>query len=293
LRIDGFHCGLQVFFGKIRRLQNKRFIEGKMKKTAFTLLAASLALASCAWAQAPAATAKPATPKSGASKTGSGAHPASAAPRFDRALLKPALLKQKAPETYQVKFATTRGDFTVTVTRAWAPLGADRFYNLVKHGFYDNASFFRVVPNFVVQFGISANPAVSKAWKTADIQDDPVVQSNKKGYVTFATAGPNTRTTQVFINLKDNGALDHQGFAPFAQVTDGMRVVEMFYDQYDSTGIDQDQIEKLGKPYLDKGWPKLDSIKTATVVGAVAPAAHPGSKPAAKPKPPAPPAAKP
>jgi peptidyl-prolyl cis-trans isomerase A (cyclophilin A) len=134
-----------------------------------------------------------------------------------------------------------------------------------------------------VQFGINANPAVTKAWKKSDIQDDPVTQSNKKGYLTFATAGPNTRTTQIFINLKDNGALDHQGFSPFGQVTDGMHVVEMFYDQYgDTAGPNQEQLEIQGKPYLDKGWPKLDSIKTATIVGAPA-AAKPPAKPATKP----------
>jgi peptidyl-prolyl cis-trans isomerase A (cyclophilin A) len=198
------------------------------------------------------------------------------APRsgYDRALLRAALLKDKAPETFQVKFTTTRGDFTVTVNRAWAPIGADRFYNLVKHRFYDNASVFRVVPGFVVQFGLSAYPPVSAAWKTAVLKDDPVTQSNKRGYLTFATAGPNTRTTQIFINLKDNAGLDRQGFSPFGVVDgQGMKVVEMLYDQYgDAAGPDQDQIEAQGKPYLDKGWPKLDSIKAATLVGA-APAA--------------------
>ncbi len=169
-----------------------------------------------------------------------------------------------------MKFTTTRGDFTVTVHRDWAPIGADRFYNLVKHHFYDNASFFRVVPGFVVQFGLSAFPPVNAAWKQANLKDDPVTQSNKKGYLTFATAGANTRTTQVFISLKDNARLDGMGFAPFGVVDGkGMNVVEMLYDQYgDDGGPDQGQIEAQGKPYLDKGWPKLDSIKTATIVGA-------------------------
>jgi peptidyl-prolyl cis-trans isomerase A (cyclophilin A) len=194
---------------------------------------------------------------------------------YDRALLRPALLKEKAPETFQVKFTTTRGDFVVNVTRAWAPIGADRFYNLVKHHFYDNASFFRVVPAFVVQFGISAYPPVAAAWADANIKDEPVVGSNKRGYLTYAkTSMPNTRSTQIFINLKDNAGLDGQGFSPFGYVdAQGMKVVEMFYDQYgDSAGPEQDQITKQGKPYLDKGWPKLDSIKTATLVG---PAAKP------------------
>src|SRR5258708_18075209 len=175
---------------------------------------------------------------------------------YDRALLRAALLKDKAPDTFKVKFTTTRGDFVVTVNRAWAPIGADRFYNLVKHHFYDNASFFRVVPSFVVQFGISAYPPVAAAWEKANIQDEPVTQSNKRGYLTYAkTSLPNTRSTQIFINLSDNLGLDRQGFSPFGYVeTPGMKVVDMFYDQYgDSAGPDQDQISKLGKPYLDKG----------------------------------------
>jgi peptidyl-prolyl cis-trans isomerase A (cyclophilin A) len=206
-----------------------------------------------------------------------------ARPAYDRSLLHPALLKEKAPEQYKVKFTTTRGDFTVTVTRSWAPLGADRFYNLVKHHFYDNASLFRVVPGFVAQFGISSYPAVTAAWQKTEIKDDPVTQTNKKGYITFATAGPNTRTTQVFISLKDNPFLDKSGFAPFGVVDgNGVNVVEMFYDQYgDNAGIDQGQIEKQGRAYLDKGFPKLDTIKTATITEP-APAATPaaGSKPA-------------
>ncbi len=203
-----------------------------------------------------------------------------AAPRqgFDRALLRAALLKEKAPDTFQVKFTTTRGDFIVTVNRAWAPIGADRFYNLVNHHFYDNASFFRVVPGFVVQFGISAYPPVAAAWEKANIKDEPVTQSNKRGYLTYAkTSMPNTRSTQIFINLNDNTGLDRQGFSPFGYVdAQGMKVVEMLYDQYgDSAGPDQDQISKQGKPYLDKGWPKLDSIKTATLIGPAPAAAKP------------------
>ena len=166
----------------------------------------------------------------------------------------------------------------MTVNRAWAPLGADRFYNLVKHHFYDNASFFRVVPGFVVQFGISAYPPVSAAWDNANIQDEPVIPSNKRGYLTYAkTSMPNTRSTQIFINLKDNASLDRQGFSPFGVVDGkGMNVVDMLYDQYSETsGPEQDQISKLGKAYLDQGWPKLDSIKTARLVGPPAGAAKP------------------
>ncbi len=240
-------------------------------------------------AQAPAQRKAATAPTAGAAaRTGS-----PAARAYDPALLRPPLLKEKAPDRYQVKVDTSRGEFTVTVTRAWAPIGADRFYNLVRHHFYDNASFFRVVPGFVVQFGLSAYPPVSAAWQHADLKDDPVTQSNKRGYLTFATAGPNTRTTQVFISLKDNTSLDRQGFAPFGVVDpSGMKVVDMFYDQYgDNAGPDQDQIAKHGKPYLDKGWPKLDSIKTATLVGPAGAAAP--AKPAAAPKAAAPAATKP
>jgi peptidyl-prolyl cis-trans isomerase A (cyclophilin A) len=224
------------------------------------------------------------TPSSQGTTTKKSTATATAHAAYDRALLHPALLKEKAPDEYKVQFSTTRGDFVVTVTRAWAPQGADRFYNLVKHHFFDNASFFRVLPNFMAQFGISAYPAVNKVWEPATIKDDPVTQHNVRGYVSFATAGPNTRTTQVFINFGDNSRLDHDGFAPFGQITDGMKVVDMFYDQYgegapSGGGPDQDQIQKQGKPYLDKGWPKLDYIKTATIISpAPTPAA---AKPAA------------
>jgi len=203
---------------------------------------------------------------------------------YDRTLLKPALLKDTAPDTYQVKFETTRGDFTITVTRAWSPNGADRFYNLVKHHYFDNARIFRVVPGFVAQFGLSAYPPVSAAWKDAKIKDDPHGQSNKKGTIVFATAGPNTRTTQLFINLRDNPSLDSQGFTPFGVVDPpGMNVVNMFYDQYgDSAGMDQENIEKGGEAYLATKWPKLDVIKSATLVGAPAAPSNP-TKPATKP----------
>ena len=250
------------------------------------LIAAIPAESGPARAQAPtSAPAQTARPKSGtAAQGGIKKTPATTAARaYDRALLRPALLKDKAPEQYKVKFVTTRGEFILDVTRAWAPLGADRFYNLVKHHFYDNASVFRVVPGFVAQFGISAYPAVTTAWKGTEIKDDPVTQSNKKGSITFATAGANTRTTQVFINLVDNVRLDKMGFAPFGVVeADGMKVVEMFYDQYgDTSGPDQGKIEAQGKPYVDKGWPKLDTIKSATLLTSGPTAA---SKPATAPK---------
>jgi peptidyl-prolyl cis-trans isomerase A (cyclophilin A) len=231
-------------------------------------------------ASTPAPAAKPKTTTTTAKKP--------AASPYDRTLLKPALLKDTAPDTYQVKFVTTRGEFTITVTRAWSPLGADRFYNLVKHHYFDNARVFRVVPGFVAQFGISAYPTVTAAWHNATIKDDSRNQSNKRGTIVFATSGPNTRTTQLFINMKDNSFLDSQGFTPFGTVDGtGMNIVEMFYDQYgDSAGMDQEPIEKGGETYLAQKWPKLDSFKSVTLVGAAAPAATPAkstAKPAAKP----------
>jgi peptidyl-prolyl cis-trans isomerase A (cyclophilin A) len=250
------------------------------------LTATALLLSIPAAPQTPAPAAKP------KSTTTTAAKPA-AAPTYDRALLKPALLKDKAPETYQVKFDTTRGEFTITVTRAWSPLGADRFYNLVKHHYFDGARFFRVLPGFVAQFGLNANPAVNAAWEKATIKDDPRSQSNKPGTIVFATAGPNTRTTQLFINFKDNGSnLDSQGFTPFGQVDPpGMKVVEMLYDQYgENAGMDQENITKGGEKFIATHWPKLDTIKSATLVGA---AATTPAKPAAKPTTAAKPAAKP
>jgi peptidyl-prolyl cis-trans isomerase A (cyclophilin A) len=191
----------------------------------------------------------------------------------DPALLKPASLTAKAPDVYEVKFATTKGDFVVQVTRSWAPIGADRFYNLVKHGFYNDAAFFRIVPGFIVQFGLGPDPAVNRAWKNANIKDDPVTQSNRPGTLTFATAGPNTRTTQLFINLGNNGGLDGQGFAPFGQVTSGMDVVQKLYSGYGERP-DQGSITSEGKAYLDKNFPQIDRIQTATIVS---PASHAGA----------------
>lgn len=206
----------------------------------------------------------------------------------DSALMNPASMHAKAPDVYEVKFATTKGDFVARITRAWAPQGADRFYNLVQHHFYDGASFFRVLPGFVVQFGINANPQVSRVWRSANIKDDPVTKSNRRGFLTFATAGPNTRTTQVFINLADNSSLDKMGFSPFGEVTEGMNVVGQLYSGYgegapSGRGPDQGQIEAQGKAYLDKDFPKLDSIKSASLVTAEAPKAPPASEQPSKP----------
>ena len=212
------------------------------------------------------------------------AGPAAAQP----SLLNPASLKAKAPEVWKARFITTKGDVVIEVTRAWAPLGVDRFYNLVKNHYYDGATFFRVLPGFVAQFGISARPAVSKVWTNAKIPDDPVTQSNLRGYLTFATAGPNTRTTQIFINLADNTRLDGMGFSPFAKIVEGMDVVEQFYTGYGEgaprgNGPDQGRLNNEGKPYIDKNFPLLDSIKTAAVVMPAAAAAPKKATTATKP----------
>lgn len=190
-----------------------------------------------------------------------------AAASAKEALVKPASATEKAPDVFKARFETSKGTFVVEVHRDWAPLGADRFYNLVKIGFFDGIRFFRVVPNFVVQFGIHGEPSVSGAWRSARIQDDPVKESNKKGYVTYAMGGPGSRTTQVFINLKDNSPLDKQGFAPFGKIVDGMDVVEKLNGEYgDSLTQLQGQIQAEGNLFLAKRAPNLDFIKKASLV---------------------------
>lgn len=174
-------------------------------------------------------------------------------------------MNQTAPDIYRVRFETSKGEFIVEVTRAWAPKGADRFYNLVRHGFYDGARFFRVVPGFVVQFGINADPQISARWRNARIEDDPVTQSNRRGTITFATAGPNSRTTQVFINYADNTNLDRQGFAPFGRVVQGMDVVDRINAEYGQSP-NQALIQQQGNAYLQAQFPRLDYIIRATVV---------------------------
>jgi len=193
-----------------------------------------------------------------------------ACPAFAQGLNNPAALTETAPAVYKAKFDTSKGAFVIEVHRDWAPLGADRFYNLVKNGFFDNARFFRVISGFMVQFGINGDPRVMTAWREARIKDDPVRQSNKRGLITFATAGPNTRTTQVFINFGDNAMLDRQGFAPFGQVVSGMNVVDALYNGYgegapSGQGPEQGRIQMEGNAYLAKEFGKLDYIKKATI----------------------------
>ena len=185
---------------------------------------------------------------------------------------KPPAPATPVPAVYRVRFETTRGTFVVEVTKAWAPEGAERFYRLVEKQFYDDTRFFRVVRNFVVQFGINGDPVVEARWRNMTMRDDPVTQSNKRGTVTFAMAGPNTRTTQLFVNLKDNTRLDAAGFAPFGQVVEGMEAtVDHLWDSYGDapprgSGPDQTFVETMGNAYLDSKFPHLDTIRHARIV---------------------------
>lgn len=186
-------------------------------------------------------------------------------------LRNPAALTEKAPDTFKATFDTSKGPIVIEVHRAWAPVGADRFYNLVKNGFYDDTRFFRVLDGFMAQIGINGNPSIQSNWRTATIQDDPVKESNKRGYVTFAKSGaPNSRSTQIFINYRDNSSLDRQGFAPFGQVVSGMDVVDKLYSGYgegapSGRGPEQGKIQAEGNAYLVKDFPKLDYVKKATI----------------------------
>ena len=182
----------------------------------------------------------------------------------------PAALTEQAPATYKARFDTSKGVFVVDVRREWAPVGADRFYNLVKNGFYDDNRFFRVISGFMVQFGINGNPQISAPWRAAQIKDDPVKQSNKRGFITFATAGPNSRTTQVFINFGDNARLDSLGFAAIGQVTTGMNVVDQLYSEYgegapNGRGPNQGRIQAEGNSYLAKEFPNMDFVRKASI----------------------------
>jgi peptidyl-prolyl cis-trans isomerase A (cyclophilin A) len=182
----------------------------------------------------------------------------------------PKISNDKAPDIFRVDLDTSKGPVVITTTRDWSPLGADRFYNLVKGGFFDGVRFFRVLPRFVIQFGINGDPSISRLWSNLTIPDDPVKQSNRKGMVTFATGGKDTRTTQIFINMRDNASLDKKGFSPFGEVTAGMDVVERFYAGYGEMvprgpGPDPTQIETRGNSYLDERFPRLDFIKKATI----------------------------
>ena len=198
--------------------------------------------------------------------------PTASAQGSDNPLLNPASLTETAPDSYQVNFDTSKGSFVVQVTRGWAPHGADRFYNLVKGGYYDGCRFFRVIPNFMAQFGLNGDPEISKAWRTEQIPADPVEASNRRGFITFAMGGsPDTRTTQVFINFSNNRTLDASGFAPFGEVVSGMDVVDDLYDGYGDgpprgRGPDQVRFNLEGNAYLDEEFPRLDYINRATII---------------------------
>lgn len=208
---------------------------------------------------AKSAPAKPASaPAKPAAATGAPAGP-----------MDPSALTETAPDTYTVKFETTKGDILIDVTRAWAPKGADRFYNLVKSGYYTDVAFFRVIGGFMAQFGIHGNPEVSAVWRKATFEDDAVKASNTPGMVTFATAGPNTRTTQLFINFGDNNRLDGMGFAPIGKVRD-MATVEALYAGYGEgaprgRGPNQGLIQQQGNSYLRASFPEMDYIKSASI----------------------------
>jgi peptidyl-prolyl cis-trans isomerase A (cyclophilin A) len=195
--------------------------------------------------------------------------PSTASPGFTD----PAKLTEQAPETFKAQFDTTKGKFTIEVTRSLSPNGADRFYNLVRSGYFKDVAFFRVVPGFMCQFGIHGDPSVSAKWREAAIPDDPVKGSNTRGTITFATAGPNTRTTQLFINFADNINLNGMGFSPFGKVTEGMDVVDKINGEYGEGaprggGPNQGRVQAEGNTYLKKDFPNLDYIKSATIVPA-------------------------
>jgi peptidyl-prolyl cis-trans isomerase A (cyclophilin A) len=187
-------------------------------------------------------------------------------------LLNPRNATEKAPEVYKVKFATTKGDFILEVHRSWAPYGADRFYNLVKLGFYNDVVFFRVIDGFMAQFGIHGDPAVAAVWRDANIPDDPPSgQSNIRGMASFATAGPNTRTTQIFLNFGNNSPLDSSGFTPFGKIIEGESILDQLYRGYGEgapmgNGPDQGRIQRQGNAYLKSSFPNLDAIKTAQLI---------------------------
>ena len=228
--------------------------------TSFVLTAATAAAQTSTPKPAP----KPAAPATTTPK------PAAAAPKAPapNRLLNPAALTAKAPEMFKVKFDTTKGPVVLLLHRDWAPKGVDRFYNMTRNGYFTGVRFFRVIPNFMAQFGINGNPAVTAAWNKSDLMDDPAnKQSNQRGFISYGTTGrPNSRGTQVFINYKDNSFLDPQGFVPFGQVTEGMEIVDMLNAEYGSAPQNQQgRISAEGNKFLVAQFPKLDYIKTATV----------------------------
>jgi len=244
-----------------------------MKQALLFLTIGVIAFGTMVLAQAPTApkAAPTTTPK--AAPTTATKTPAKAAAKGPN-LLDPSTMKASAPAVYVVRLDTTKGAIEIRVTKAWAPLGADRFYNLVRAGFFTDAAFFRTMKGFMAQFGIPARPEVNKVWENQNLKDEPALQSNKRGFVTFAQADqPNTRSTQIFIGMRDNSYLDADHFAPFGEVIVGMDVVDMLYSGYGSVDSMHPGIETQGKAYLDKNFPRLDRILKASIVPPAAPAA--------------------
>jgi peptidyl-prolyl cis-trans isomerase A (cyclophilin A) len=184
----------------------------------------------------------------------------------------PAQLNERAPDRYRARFETSQGAFVIAVEREWAPLAADRFYNLVKNGFYNDSRFFRVLSGFMVQWGLHADPSVQSAWRTANLKDEPAKKSNTKGFVSFTReSSPNSSYTMIFINYKDNSYLDADGFAPFGEVVSGMDVAERLYSGYGRQNVpDQRRILRDGNAYLLAEYPMLDYVKTATIEASAA-----------------------
>jgi peptidyl-prolyl cis-trans isomerase A (cyclophilin A) len=228
-----------------------------MKCAAVAIVALAIAATNAAAGQAP-----------GGGTAAKAGPPARGAANPNRAKLRtPSQLTEKAPATFKARFDTSAGPFVIEVHRDWSPLGADRFYNLVKNGFYDDTRFFRVLEGFMAQIGMNGDPAIQKAWGGANFNDDPVKESNKRSYVSFAkSSAPNSRSTQFFINFVDNTGLDGQGFSPFGQVVSGMEVVDKLYSGYGRTNVpDQGRITAEGNAYLLKEYPKLDYVRRATI----------------------------
>jgi len=184
----------------------------------------------------------------------------------------PTQLIERAPDLFQARFETSQGTFVIAVEREWAPLAADRFYNLVKNGFYNDARFFRVLDGFMAQFGLHADPTIQSAWRSANLKDEPVKKSNTRGFVSFTReSSPNSRYTMIFVNYKDNSYLDADGFAPFGQVVSGMEVLDRLYSGYGRQNLpDQRRILTEGNAYLLAEYPKLDFVKTATITSGAA-----------------------
>jgi len=253
----------------------------RIRAALVALLGLAVAGAGCRRAETPAPSEQPtaavATPTPVPQPTPSptaaapAASPKAAAPSAGAALLDPSRATEQAPDRFRVRFETTKGPFVVEARREWAPRGVDRFYNLVRAGYFDDVAFFRVIGDFMVQFGINGDPRVNALWQGARIPDDPVRESNRRGMVTFATSGPDSRTTQIFINFKDNSFLDGQGFAPFARVVEGLSVVDSLYSGYgegapQGGGPSQGRAQSEGNAYLRGSFPKMDFVKSARVV---------------------------